>query len=318
MEKSKPELIKENIHLFKLNEFLSNKNIVLKALLLCNLPISRIEFIKKYNAGNDRVGAICQFKDLLNGKTKHVIIDMINGKYCSYQQLLDVAFIHGKNCDYRIIMHNGENKGFYPLEYEEVFSEFFTYINDHGLNIFQAEIEPHFLIELSQIELLDEPPIESEYIHSSLPALSEFQTAEFWQFYHYPTSGYYPPVDYKNSMSNLFCINHHYGSSNADLILRWDENGAIYHALTVCENETLRRLLKYDLPEIKGKYDGKEIRIKNLEKGYVELNIVIDPRPINDFYFLDLKEKAALAHFVSEEFFNFCDLMNDYLYPDLY
>jgi len=296
--------------------YLGDKKMIIKTLEFCNIKATNlVEIEKHYTIGKDRSGVILKIKNPENKKIERTIIDIIHGENSSYQQLLDVTFNVGKNCENRIIIFDGVKEGNNPSSNGGVIDDFIEYINDFDQNIYQLRVNTHFFIGLSTLELLSGPPSEGPaFIPSELPGLRQFQDSEFWQFYHYPNSGYHPSVDYEftDPEEYLFCYGHTMIVNYVDTYLYWDEEGVIYQATGFSSEQEIRKMLADKRPEIRKWFSDKEVVIKTPEKKYADLQIIFDVRPMNSFYHLSQKEKIKLADLVSEEFFEFTDLIRNY------
>jgi len=309
-------LIKENkendedmwLNIF--NSYLGDKKLLIKTLKTCNISTAHFLGIEKsYQIDKSRSGLILKTINPQNKKIERTIIDIVHGEDSSYQQLLDVAFNRGKNCKNRIIMFDGVKDGINPSCNGEMIDDFITYINRFDQNICQIQVDMHFFIGLSTMKLWRKPPEKSEFSASELPGLEKFQDAEFWQFYFYPNTILHPLYESEKVGDYLFQS----GYLSDEILLTWDEEGVIFKVSKNLKDITINKILDDKPPEIEKKYDGKKIIVNRSKNGPIELKIIYDDRPVNDFYHLSLNEKIKLADLISEEFYNFSSLMEEWL-----
>lgn len=276
-----------------LKNFLNCESMVLKTLEICGIKYGEFYAIEKQYSIDDeiRAGVMVKTQNPDSNDIENTIIDFINAEELYYKQLVEVSRGIGENCKNRILMFTDEEGIPLPEKYSFIMDDFIDYLNKFGLNIYQVCADVHFFPELSSLNLLRKPCKKPEFDVSELPDLKRFREAEYWQFYYYPDSIFFPLYEHEKVGDYLFDTGHWHECPPFESYFNWDGDGAYMKFSDPDKSGVLEENL--DRIKIQCKYSKFGI-LKN-EKGESDLLIDIHDGSLEDFFHLTPQQKIYLA-----------------------
>jgi hypothetical protein len=289
----------------------------------------RIE--KTYTVNDDRVGAIVQIKQ--NDRMLRVIIDFRMG-FATCDQIMDVKFNIGTDCDYFIIIYEDSRKFEDQMEYWDDVLDAQCF-----LEVLVAYQVKAYLVRANNA-LVDKGPIGYQYhctssggIYSSdsfskkLPSKRRFQHAEFMTYHfgidsHYNTHVMFRPAEWCfGSETNLqmggICIN-----KELDLFSNWTDRGFFMNAVPeseegirmlewIWENKREQLRKEYNDSTNRASINGLKLKMYKKDGRPAKLSIRLSPRPFLEIAYLVDCEKRNYGEMVYCEESFFGDLIDE-------
>jgi len=290
-----------------------------------NGTFSSIE--KKYTFDEDRCGLIVQMTDKNTKRLSRVIIDIKHGKP-TYQQLLEMTFDIGNDCDYSVAIfddaHN-ENDEINPSACAHLAGSLVNLLNAYGGNAYLAilETEDDKKLELRYLLMLN------KHLNRKgleMPSKREFECAEFWTVYFdsVPTG----------SPSATFCPEYWLDYqpyriiAGLKIIPTWTDDGFFMDIFSETEPELLEWLLEYKGDKIREfvnqfqaqleSYEGapacgSEIIVDKKSGVMHKLSVMLTGQPFKEFVYSSVEKKKRFAEMVYYTKVNFYEFIEKLL-----
>ena len=278
-------------------EYFSEKKTIetlMKKIGISDQKFTGIETTSKIN--DDRFYVIFNtIKDGHGNKGRH-IIDVILDEP-TWQQMMDVTFGAGCQCNTRIVIFDNAAELSDVVSNRETASKFASINNKFGVDTFV--IAAH-LTENREQDIIDiSYNIEASQHHGysidyrRFPSKDEFEQAEFWmyfdEFLYFPPERIYDPNLWMNG--SVF----HFIDKGIDVFPIWTNAG--FFMLITADNfrghKILVKLVETKRNEIEKHFKDYKLAINRIPDTPVEIIVKFDERPFKDFISMSIGEKNS-------------------------
>ena len=142
------------------------------------------EILFQYEKADNRQGVLLKAQDIKTGDMKEIIIDTIDGEPNS-DQVKEVTYGNGADCDKRVVLYTLENPGHTKNDYRherEMMEGFIRVNNDCGHDTYLIKVSLA-ADKTNQYEIKMSPSNENFTSIFILPSKQEFEQAVFKVFY---------------------------------------------------------------------------------------------------------------------------------------
>jgi len=231
-----------------------------------NYKIIRAE--RKYKIDNDRHGLILQVRNEDNGQLERIIIDQ-RFEEPSSQQVFDVVYGLGEDCDKRIVIfskaykkncfNEDQQSGFYEdalcysYECEFIVEDLTKILNDYGREIYLVKAEWQYGKRGYQHKFipLNIPEREPKHVDSEIISKRKLEEALFWVVdydYNLPSGSspacFWEPNDWLGYQETIF------GEDAGECTSKWTDEGLFLIASPGNDHQTLKWLYENKKDEI--------------------------------------------------------------------
>ena len=268
-----------------------------------------------YQIGSDRVGAVVTIKE--GKRMKRIITDLKHGQP-SYQQMLDVLYGMGADCDKRIVLFhrvtNVDDKSD-PSADEYLIESFTRLVNEYGVDTSLASVptldDPANPMEFEYLPV-EQPEGAAKYSRSKLPPRRKFEEVEFWVVYYDPLCGF----DTLFEPDNWLDYSSRRSSGGLYFTPTWTDRGFFMHAIVDSDSgvDTLNWLWEHKYNEIREEYKGCEIRLHKKKNVPHKVSVRINKVPFINVICSTPGEKEEYAGEVFGGELNFVELFDSLIY----
>ena len=255
-------------------------------------------------------------KDGHGNKGRH-IIDVILEEP-TWQQMMDVTFGAGCECDTRIVIYDNASQSYDKVSNRKTAVKFASINNDCGVDTYILNTTVAKRTENDGISLLYEIESSPEYVYETtyhkLPKREEFEQAEFWLYfdetYDYTQERLYNPDWWIGGPTTYFV------EGVIGLTPSWSNDGFSVQATAdnFTEHQMLVKLIDSKRHKIEQHFEKYELKIIREPDTPIEITVKFDERPFKDFIFMTIEEKCKYI----EKYRNLKDEFNWFLFEELF
>jgi hypothetical protein len=233
-----------------------------------------------------------------NGIKGRHIIDVISTEP-TWQQLMDVTFGAGADCDTKIVIYDNSAQWNDRVSNRNTAAKFASINNDCGLDTYvlgatalerrnKDELKISYAIEAS-------PKVGYETYYRKLPTKEEFEQAEFWLYFDEYSAAVQERIynpDWWIGGPVVYFID-----EVIDAFPIWNEDGIFMRATAdnFSGHQTLIELLDTKRNEIEQHFKGCDLKIHWIPDSPIEITAKYDDRPFGDFVSMNIEEKYRCA-----------------------
>ena len=228
------------------------------------------EIVTRRSIGDNRCVVIASTTKVEDGHLGKVIIDFKLGEP-SWQQMMDVTFKIGSDCEKKIVIFSAPEDPEYqdylkPLTaYDNriLVGSFARINNDCGFDtwLLRASISTDSNKVEPEYDVIEEPGDHRSTRYSKLPSKRDFEKAEFWVVYYDSFAGYFAGSGPTAAAKPDCWMGYGSWISGGGLEFRptWTDKGLLMHATAESESgvDTLKWLWENSYDEIREKYKGE-------------------------------------------------------------
>jgi len=272
-----------------------------------------------YNITDNRYTCILTGIEKATGTSKRILIDIILGKP-TYQQMMDVTFDRGKDCEKRVVLYCGLNMDYYGSNgiNDKYMAKSFAQINnDFGIDTYIVRTTPW--LDKFQIEEKPDGERKRKTNYSKHPSKKDFKKAELWLYYDEVINCFDPPPILDPDSWIYEGGPGYIGRDGLWVTTDWESNGLYMYVVAdkVSARETLDWLMKNKKEEINEHFEGcKVIPPSESDKEY-RISIRFDDKPFSVFPKATNNEKLDYAENVVSRLREFNDFFDE-LIEDAY
>ena len=246
-------------------------------------------------------------RDDVGNKGRH-IIDVILTEP-TWQQLMDITFGAGCECDTRIVIYDNATLWNDLVSNSNTAAKFASINNDCELDTYvlgATALECRYKDELIISYTIEASPnVGWETNYHKLPTKEEFENAEFWlyfdEYFYFPQERIYDQnLWMKGSVSHLI-------DKGIDVFPIWTNDG--FFMRVTADNfpghKILVKLVETKRNEIEKHFIGHTLKINRIPDDPVEITVKYDDRPFSVFKSMSIEEKNRCARkhrAIKEEF----------------
>lgn len=270
---------------------------------LWNYNFSKIDRI--FQIDTHRIAMIVHVIEIQSQKSEQLIIDVTN-KEPDWQQMMDVTYGIGADCDIKIIVWDNENPNFCYAD--TLVSNFINYLNKNGY--------PTFLIASkvgengNKIEIVEEGLMYRKGCGDGLPSRLEMHKTEFVHYF-CTVSGIEPPVCQHDRYMIILGDGdwpaefHCFAACDGDLSVAypiWNEDGVFMRITAETESgkEKLDFILKLGSYALKMYVGRLKMEMTVADKKTKQLLIKVWDVPFSEFIASDVNRRIELAKHISQ------------------
>jgi len=299
--------------------------------IIDSIEIEKYKFLKiekKYTVtnDNDRIGAVVQIEQ--NGRLKRVIIDVIDGS-ATYDQIMDVKFNIGNDCDYYIVIHNPlsvTRRSFKDdRENEDDFINVECLVDvlcAYDVKLYMAVAERLTQDDgcvRYQYASSEYPTYSSVTISKKLPSKRQFEQAEFIMFHWgggiVTMGGIFEPDNWYFGRAGNLEMGGYFDSHDINFISNWTDDGLFMNAVSKTDKgiELLNWLWKNRREELQDKCKGYKMSFQKRKGRPARLSVRVLDKPFKEVPHSDYNERDRFGEIVYLEEYDFREYVEDLL-----
>ena len=252
-----------------------------------------------------------------HGNKGHHIIDVISGEP-TWQQMMDITFGAGAECDSRIIIYDNASQSYDKVSNRETAVKFASINNECGVDTYivnaalgenrdRNKTDVAFDIEAS-------PEVGHRIDCNELPSKEEFEQAEFWLYfdeYGDPAQEMIYDPDWWFGGPMTYFIDGIIG-----LTPSWRNDG-FYVQVTAdnfSEHQILVKLIDNKRHKIEQHFDKYELKIKRKPDTPIEITVKYDDIPFKEFTLMSIEKKCEYI----EKYRNLQEEFSEFLFEEIF
>lgn len=271
--------------------------------LLNNVGISDHVFkniYRRYSIDHNRYGLVINTVKKDTGYLVRIVLDVKLGEP-TWNQLMDVTYSIGADCDIKIVIFDGEKNSdsFGGSSLAESFCEV---VNKSGVSIYLVQVKAAMddgRKSEVEYEVMVDPKDYTDAPYSKLPSKRRFDEIEFWVLHYDPFCGFDPPAVVKPHC--WIGYSSWRRSGDLDLTPTWTDEGFFMHAIAESGPgaDTLKWLWENRHDEIREHYKGCKVKLHKKSGTPHKLSVRLWEVPFRNFIYSTADEKDYYA----DEFF---------------
>ena len=255
-------------------------------------------------------------KDGHGNKGRH-IIDVIFSEP-TWQQMMDVTFGVGAECDSRMVIYDNASQSYDKVSNRETAVKFASINNDCGVDTYIINTSIAENCGKNKIELKYEieasPSCGYQTKYRKLPSIEEFEQAEFWLYYDetydYTQEMLYDP-DWWMGGPTTYLVEELIGLSPS-----WSNDG--FYVQVTADNylghQMLVKLIDNKRHKIEQHFDKYELKIKRKPDTPIEITVKYDDIPFKEFTLMSIENKCEYI----EKYRNLQEEFSEFLFQELF
>ena len=274
--------------------------------MFCRLGFLHLQvekILSNYEKDINRNGVVLLVNDKLLKKSKKIIIDAIDGEPNS-NQVKELTYDEGSDCDKRFILYTKENQGYVKNEYryeQEMVKSFAKVNNDCGFDTYLVKVSlgP---VKTYQYDFSVCPEYKKRTSITTLPTKQEFEKAVFKVFYNQTDQFLGYEHDYMYNIDDWFSGTHWYVDHYHILFKYpiWDENGLFVQADSVTHGgaDELNIVKENKQKYLDKMFVNREISFETVDSGKIRMLIKLWDMPLSFFTNASTVNKEKIAEYL--------------------